>query len=103
MVLASMESNTEMGWGWSVLLLSSLAALVAFSRAGSTLFWRTSGESADRKPAEPVKFIAIWLLLAAAPLMSLFAGPVVDFSNATALQLFDLSSNPALLLPGSGE
>lgn len=103
MVLASMESTTEMGWGWSVLLLSSLAALVAFSRAGSTLFWRTSGESADRKPAEPAKFIAIWLLLAAAPLMSVFAGPVVDFSNATALQLFELSSNPALLLPESGE
>ncbi len=103
MVLESMESNAQMGWGWPVLLLSSLAALVAFSRAGSTLFWRTSGESADRKPAEPTKFIAIWLLLAAAPLMSVFAGPIVDFSNATALQLFDLSGNPALLLPESGE
>ena len=102
MVLQSAETNLQMIWTWSTLLVATLLALIAFSRAGSTIFWRSKGKNSDPAVGSRTKFAAIWLLLLAAPLMSLFAGPIVDFTSATAAQLDQLAQTPQLLLNGGG-
>lgn len=84
-------------------MIATLFALIAFSRAGSTIFWRAKGKNTDTVAGSSTKFAAIWLLLLAAPLMSLFAGPIVDFTAATAAQLDQLAQTPQILLNGGGQ
>ena len=103
MVLQSAESITQMGWTWSTLLIATLFALIAFSRAGSTIFWRAKGKNSDEVGGSSTKFAAIWLLLLAAPLMSLFAGPIADYTAATAAQLDQLAQTPQILLNGGSQ
>jgi len=100
MVLQAAGTIEQMVWTWSTLLLSTLCALIAFSRAGTTVFWRTSGHNSEAVPVSRTKYISIWILVLAAPLMSLFAGPIVDFTDATAAQLEQISRTPAILLEG---
>lgn len=100
MVMQTLTSPTAMGWGWSLMLISSLCALIAFSRAGTTLFWRTSGKPESTARPEATKYWAIWLLLLTSPLLTLFAGSVTEFTEATAQQLFEISRDPRPLLPG---
>ncbi|WP_136066206.1 monovalent cation/H+ antiporter subunit D [Modicisalibacter radicis] len=98
-------------WLWPILLTSSLAAIVALSRTGSTLFWRVSGgerrrerhESGERdkeherdKDSErgqrrvgTMRAIGILLLLGASPLLVIFGGPLTAFTDAAADQLAD--------------
>jgi multicomponent K+:H+ antiporter subunit D len=42
LLLQSASRLAEQVWVWPALLISSLMALVAFSRAGSTFFWHVS-------------------------------------------------------------
>ncbi|WP_129140576.1 monovalent cation/H+ antiporter subunit D [Modicisalibacter coralii] len=82
-------------WLWPILLLSSLAAIVALSRTGSTLFWRVSGggsrERSDKDihEAGPLRTAGLMLLLGASPLLVAFAGPLSEYTDATADQLAD--------------
>ena len=41
LILQSVQSGTEMAWLWSVLLIGSFLTVIAYSRAGSIVFWRT--------------------------------------------------------------
>lgn len=100
LVLQSADTAMQTYWGWPALLLSSLAALIAFSRAGSTLFWRVAETSNVAQRSEPIKYFAIWILLAGAPLLALFAGPITAYTDAAAQQLLAISADPSLLLPG---
>ncbi len=71
---------------WAVILASSLLALIAFSRAGSQMFWKTSGT--DIAPALPWRLMGAALLpLLASPLLVILAQPVHDYTLATAGQL----------------
>ncbi|MFZ5491708.1 MAG: monovalent cation/H+ antiporter subunit D [Pseudomonadota bacterium] len=71
---------------WAVLLLSGLALVIAFSRAGSRLFWKVS-------PALPggrhgvLTLAPSALLLGACLLLALAAAPVARVTQATAGQL----------------
>jgi len=100
MVMQSATTMMQMSSTWPTLLIATLFALVAFSRAGSTLFWRATGKNSDNIKVSSTKYAAIWLLLLAAPLMSLFAGPIVDFTAATAAQLDQFAQTPEILLNG---
>ena len=63
---------------------------LGFGRAGSTLFWKShaTGEPADPDHApEPLAFAAIGGLLAGLVLLTVFAGPVKDWLDATAAAL----------------
>lgn len=102
-LMMNAAEGTQRLWLWPLLLLSSLASLVALSRAGSTLFWRshrgnTSGSALPRRQW----FGMVWLL-SAAPLLVALAGPVSSYTQATADQL----ANPQLLirtlLPDAGD
>ncbi|MBE0401986.1 MULTISPECIES: monovalent cation/H+ antiporter subunit D [Halomonas] len=81
-------------WLWPTLLLVSLAALIALSRAGSTIFWRSYRGSLGGNALPRRQWFAVIWLLSAAPLMTLFAGPISSYTQATAEQL----SQPQVLI-----
>jgi len=85
---------------WTVLLSGGFCALVALSRAGSTLFWRSSGEPAATVERDPLRLVATGGLLLGAPLLVLGAGPLQAYLQATAEQLLDLA--PYLRIVGGG-
>ncbi|ANX04048.1 monovalent cation/H+ antiporter subunit D [Immundisolibacter cernigliae] len=71
---------------WAVLLLSGFALLIAFSRAGSRLFWKVS--PAQEGPRHGVlAMVPVFGLLAAGVLLAVLAAPVLRFTDAAAQQL----------------
>ena len=74
-------------WIWSVVLVGSLAVVVALSRAGSNLFWRTEDE-AIKQPVISLRLaMPTILLLATTVALTLWAAPVTRYAEATAIQL----------------
>lgn len=74
----------EQLWVWPVLLASSLAALIAFSRAGTSLFWHSSGKKMSGERSRPTQILAISILLTMTTLMTVFAGPIVAYNERAA-------------------
>ncbi|WP_133636413.1 monovalent cation/H+ antiporter subunit D [Halomonas ventosae] len=92
LLMASAEGG-ERAWLWPLLLGTGLCALVALSRAGSTLFWRSQGEPMGLPLPRRQWFGVAWLL-GASPLLVALAGPVSDYTRATADQL----ANPQVVV-----
>lgn len=100
LILQATEGLIETAWVWAVVLLAGLASLIAISRAGTTIFWRTSGESNLDEPIHALKKIAVILLLSVSPLMVIFGGPVTEYTQQAAAQLHDTTQSvDALLQP----
>ncbi|WP_252107454.1 MULTISPECIES: monovalent cation/H+ antiporter subunit D [unclassified Halomonas] len=102
LVLAAADDAQRL-WLWPTLLFASLASLVALSRAGSTLFWRSAHGSPSGSRLPALQWFGVIWLLSAAPLLVVFAHPVSVYTQATAEQL----ANPerlteALLSPSRG-
>ncbi|WP_346798985.1 monovalent cation/H+ antiporter subunit D [Halomonas sp. Bachu 37] len=90
-------------WLWPILLLVSLTSLIALSRAGSTLFWRShrGGKGGNSLPRS--QWLGTAGLLSAAPLMVVLGGPISDYTRATAEQLATPELMTNALLPDAGE
>lgn len=102
MVLVAAE-GTQRVWLWPLLLLASLASLIALSRAGSTLFWRSHRGSPSGSPLSRYQWFGMLWLLSAAPLLVAFAGPVSSYTQATGEQLANPQQLIEMLLPDAGE
>ncbi|MES2666563.1 MAG: monovalent cation/H+ antiporter subunit D [Pseudomonadota bacterium] len=76
----------QAGLVWPVVLITSLITMVGFGRAGSSLFWKTEGPGI--RPA-PWTLAPPLLLLALLAALTAFAGPVTDWTMATAAYLHD--------------
>lgn len=78
---------------WSVILVTSLITILGFARAGSTLFWKAHASApegdAPSHPAQPLCFVAIGVLMAGLIALTVFAGPILGWIEATAAALFD--------------
>jgi multicomponent K+:H+ antiporter subunit D len=91
LILAAAQTAPLAPWIWGVILVTSLMAIVAVARAGSTLFWKAdasppipaSRAAPDYAEAAPV--IALLALLAG---LAAAAGPITAYTQATAAQLF---------------
>ena len=90
-------------WLWPILLGTGLAALVALSRAGSTLFWRSHDGEASGEALSRSRWLGAGGLLAASPLLVALAGPVSDYTRATADQLADPDVLVRAVLSDAGE
>lgn len=99
MIMNAAETFTQRIWIWPLLLVSSLMVLVAMSRAGTTLFWRTTSAATGEEKAHPFEIAGIALLLLASPLLVLLGGPVTEFTADAAQQLHDLTRSVDALLP----
>tara|TARA_R110001606_G_scaffold121385_1_gene253573 strand:+ start:624 stop:2135 length:1512 start_codon:yes stop_codon:yes gene_type:complete len=101
MILQATQSSAQTMWVWPLILIGSLAALITFSRAGTTLFWRHNGStSAEAEPAKAPEIIGIALLLLASPVLVLFGGDITEFTQQAAQHLHDIQSSAYALLPG---
>ena len=72
---------------WPPLLLSSVAAIIAFSRAGTTLFWRVRGNRPSDDPVSFPQMGAVALLLLISPLMVVFGNAMTGLTLQAANQL----------------
>ena len=91
MLLQAVKPPMLQAWLWAVILVSSLLVIVGLSRAGSTLFWRVSGNDSGPEKAAPLQVFAVFWLLAASPMLVIFAGPFTELAQQAALQLHDVS------------
>lgn len=77
---------------WGLILMTSLLAIVGFARAGSTLFWKSTAQSGflkgGRRAPIGLAAVAVGLPLLAMGLMTIFAGTLHVYLEATARQLF---------------
>jgi len=87
LILQSVTNASQAMWIWPLILGAGLIALIALSRAGTTLFWRTNGENTTVLKGHPMQYLAIALLVITLPLMVIFGGAVSDFSQLAAEQL----------------
>ncbi|MBB5347425.1 monovalent cation/H+ antiporter subunit D [Desulfoprunum benzoelyticum] len=74
-------------WLWTVVLVGGLAAIVALSRAGSSLFWRTEGEGVAGTGLPLPLLTSTVLLLALTVALTVWAAPLTRYAEATATQL----------------
>ena len=106
LLLQSATTPLQASWVWPAILLSSLAAIVALSRAGTSLFWRVNNKSNVTTEVEPVpllKLSGVWLLLACSPLLVIFAGSITEYTRLAAEQLFDIQTTLDLILQQGGK
>ncbi|MBK6637362.1 MAG: monovalent cation/H+ antiporter subunit D [Rhodocyclaceae bacterium] len=96
-------------WVWAVILVSALAGVIALARAGSRLFFSATSADAAAPPLplnEPSsatrELVAIGGLLGLIFALTLGAGPVVEFTRVTALQLADPAAYIAAVLGTEG-
>lgn len=78
---------------WSVVLATSLISILGFARAGSLLFWKAREsapqEDAPTGPSGSLTFVAVFGLLAGLVALTVFAGPITVWMDATAAELHD--------------
>jgi multicomponent K+:H+ antiporter subunit D len=53
------------------------------------LFWRRDAATDAGEPLDPLRMLAMLLLLASSPLLVYFAAPVLEYLDATAAQLLN--------------
>jgi multicomponent K+:H+ antiporter subunit D len=105
LILQSAEAGTEMAWLWSVLLTGSFLTVIAYSRAGSIVFWRTvDGHLNKPDPLNGRVSVAAGVLTALAIAMVVLAGPIMAYTDATAAQLHNADAYIEILqIPMVGE
>jgi len=85
LLLQSAGRFGEQVWVWPIVLISSLVALVAFSRAGSMFFWHVSSQDMSGGPTVRLpQMAAISILLSAIVLMTIFADSILAYSQNAA-------------------
>ncbi|MBE7373648.1 monovalent cation/H+ antiporter subunit D [Pseudomonas lopnurensis] len=100
MLLRSVAPGPEAVALWAVVLVGGLGMLIALSRSGSLVFWRSS-EEAIGLAADPVRVLATLGLLLGSLLLVIAAQPLQAYVQATAAQLLDLA--PYLHIVRGGE
>lgn len=96
LVLDVLRDPAMQVWGWGAILIGSLFTILGLARAGSVLFWKSTATAADStqhipdqarmSPAAQAPTMAAIAVLAG---LTLFAGPVSSYLEATVAQLFD--------------
>jgi multicomponent K+:H+ antiporter subunit D len=86
---------------WTVLLATGFVAMIALARAGSALFWKTTGEAAAA-PAPAAGLVPVLALLACGVALAIGAAPVQRYTDAAAQQLADRRPYAATILRESG-
>jgi multicomponent K+:H+ antiporter subunit D len=95
LLLKSTARFAEQVWVWPAILISSLAALVSFARAGSTFFWHVSPQASSGGPKMRwTQMAAISILLSTTVLMTLFADSLLEYSQGAAR---DVRNSPMIM------
>jgi multicomponent K+:H+ antiporter subunit D len=92
MLLRSVEAGWQALVLWPVVLVGGLGMVIALVRAGSTLFWRCTGETAANAEFDRIRVLATIGLLAGGPLLVAAAQPIHEYTQAVAQQLLDVNA-----------
>lgn len=107
LVLDAARDDTWATLIWATVLVTSLVAILGLARIGSLVFWKpydasmkpddTDSDDTDEEPVEiprpaALPFVAVFALLFILVTLTVFAGPVMEYTNATAQQLFEPSA-----------
>ncbi|MCD2317050.1 monovalent cation/H+ antiporter subunit D [Sphingomonas sp. IC-11] len=87
---------------WAVILGTSLVAVIALARGGSTLFWkRGTGQqpAVERTPPALLEAAPAGFLLALLGMLTIGAGPVTAYMEATSRQIFSTAAYIGAVLP----
>ena len=91
LILDGVRASAHATWFWTLILSTSLIAIVGFSRGGSLVFWKSHAVNAPSAPLHrgaALPFVAIGGVLACLVTLTVFAGPVHGWLELTAMQLF---------------
>ena len=88
-ILQSAFAHPATAWVFAVLLGSGVLVIVALTRAGSAIFWRTGNVPPAGERSTPLQATATALLLSGTAALMLGGGPATAFTQATAAQLVD--------------
>ncbi|SEI45547.1 multicomponent K+:H+ antiporter subunit D [Allopseudospirillum japonicum] len=97
-----MQTMPSAGWMlgfWPLALLSGLATLVIFSRAGSTLFWRVHGQATETQGSPKAHWFGMGLLLSASLVLTLWAAELTAYTQVAAQHLMQVDTLIQTLLP----
>lgn len=87
MLKASMPTDAAV-WFWSVLLGASFVALMAMSRSGSSVFFKTDDSlTATGERIHPASLFAVLSLIASSVVLAVYAECLSSFADAAAAQL----------------
>ena len=92
MIIQASAPSSVAVLAWTLILASSLVVVVALSRAGSRLFWKTTDSARPALPAAPILLLPVLALASASALLVLFGGAAQQFATAAAEQLLDRSA-----------
>ena len=116
LVLDALRGPDQLIWAWTAILAGSLLTIVGFARAGSVLFWKSTAVAVpepgpeDNAPeaaarldpaavrAGPAQVAPAMLALGLLAALSVFAGPVATYLDATSAQIFDRAGYVAAVL-----
>jgi multicomponent K+:H+ antiporter subunit D len=99
LVLDAARDHAQVVVIWATILGGSLVAILGLARAGSVIFWNTTDASSSGEPTPPLAVVATFGLVAALVTLTVFAGPITAYLDATARQLFDPAGMIAATLP----
>jgi multicomponent K+:H+ antiporter subunit D len=92
MILEAALPHPSAVWIWATILGATFLALLAFARAGSTLFWKSAAvDKPPRSTPAGLKQAALGppaALLALLAALTVFAGPITAYAGETSDQLF---------------
>ncbi|OSQ40827.1 monovalent cation/H+ antiporter subunit D [Thalassospira mesophila] len=93
-ILTAARESQYAVWIWAVILGTSFLNIVAFGRAGSVLFWKSSAIEGEIQTASDQTFpkqtvIAAGMMLAMLVGLTVFAGPITGYLHDTSVELFD--------------
>ena len=86
-ILQSALPHSAVYWVLGVILGTGLLMIVALSRAGSALFWRTGGTCPSGERAGTLGLLSTGSLVLATAILMASAGPVADYTNSAAAEL----------------
>jgi multicomponent K+:H+ antiporter subunit D len=86
-ILQAAQASTAVAWVWGTILISGLFVIVALSRAGTAIFWRTEDTQGEPRPVRGLEALSTGGLLASALLLTVFGAQMLDYTHATAEQL----------------
>jgi multicomponent K+:H+ antiporter subunit D len=93
LILEAAFTHPAAAWVWTAILGSTFLALLAFARAGSTLFWKSAAvDMPPRNAPAGLSWVAlgppvtIFILLGA---LTVFAGQITSYMHETSEQLFN--------------
>lgn len=101
LILDAVRGMDEVWLIWAVVLSTSLVAILGFSQAGSAIFWKLAPETGEEPAPQPaLPLVACFIMLGAIVALSVLAGPVMGYIEATAVQLHTPDGYIAAVLNG---